>query len=159
MTGSGADWSAAKVLTEHFLDVTRSNGRTVTRPYLTGRSSLGVPPQPASDWSRDGQLVGGEVPRLLLRVCGSRERERRGRSHNLAAAWEGEDGFHGNRDQRETRSTGRRCRGAADRCGAKVQEQTQRAPLGWAQDRLSHQTQRHETISSEATPPPAITPG
>lgn len=45
--------------------------------YLTGSSALGVPPQPASDWSRDGQLVGGEVLRLLLQgVCGRRETQR-----------------------------------------------------------------------------------
>lgn len=67
MTGSGADWSAASVLTQHFLDVTRSQGHAETEsPYLIGSSALGVPPQPASDWSRDGQLVGGEVARLLL---------------------------------------------------------------------------------------------
>lgn len=36
--------------------------------YLTGGSSVHVPPQPASYWSRDSQLVGGEVLRLL-RVC------------------------------------------------------------------------------------------
>lgn len=55
-------------------------GRNVVRrsrrgssPYLTGSSALGVPPQPASDWPRDGQLVGGEVLRLLLQgVCGRR---------------------------------------------------------------------------------------
>lgn len=50
-------------------DAVRHSGHLTN---LTGGASLRVPPQPASDWSRDGQLVGGEVLRLLG-VCGRKQ--------------------------------------------------------------------------------------
>lgn len=50
-------------------DKNQRDSKTDWKPrYLTGGSSVHVPPQPVSYWSRDSQLVGGEVLRLL-RVC------------------------------------------------------------------------------------------
>lgn len=44
------------------------NFAAVKAQYLIGGSSVHVPPQPASYWSRDSQLIGREVF-CLLRVC------------------------------------------------------------------------------------------
>lgn len=62
-----------QLLTLCFLEVRGHTDRDSEKPqYLIGGSSVHVPPQPSSYWSRDGQLVGGEVF-CLLRVCGRKQ--------------------------------------------------------------------------------------
>lgn len=105
MTGSGADWSAAWVLTERFLDVMQSKGHAEARRLPDWE--LG-PGRPASAGLR---LVGGRSAGrrrgAASAAAGSLWEERDAESHTLAAGRGGE-GYPGNGDQRETETTGRR---------------------------------------------------
>lgn len=98
MTGSGADWSAASVLTEHFLDVTQSKGHAETHPL--------------PDW----ELGPGRPASAGLRLAGGRSAGRRRGAPSAAAGslWK----------QRgrscvttATELSGQRWREALDRCG------------------------------------------
>lgn len=98
-TGSGPDRSADPVLSLWFPEVrghtaahntnqrhkqksktTHFNTTVVKAQYLIGGSSVHVPPRPVSYWSRDSQLIGGEVF-CLLRVCRRKQSVSQQREH------------------------------------------------------------------------------